>query len=56
MADTTPGSPIYDELVRQRGDAVAESRAAERQARSEMEEVLHAFRTDNRASGTGWFH
>lgn len=55
MSEGRHESPIYDELVRQRGDVVDEARTAESEARSQVEEALRSLRDVGRPANTGWF-
>ncbi|CAG6395259.1 hypothetical protein NMG29_40095 [Streptomyces cocklensis] len=55
MSDSKHDSPIYDELVEERGDAVADSRTAEHEARFQVEEALRDLRTVGKPGNSGWF-
>jgi len=53
MTESTQPSPIYDEIVEQRGDAVAEARNAAQAADRQVEAALGDLR--NAGQDAGWF-
>lgn len=55
MPDSRQESPIYDELVQQRGDVLAESRTAQREAQSQVKKALDDLRTVTKPGNSAWF-
>lgn len=54
MDRQTPGSPIYDQLVRERGDVLLKVRAAYEDARHQLEQDVRGVPRSSERAGN-WF-